>query len=317
MRPILWLVLVCIASLGCILPKTTTNTPPPTQEMRAPTAAPARVEPEQPSPSLDEPRDIELVEHRTDASALEFMEAICPGAAGTVEFQGRVRAVCTSCPEQARGDDPNLHASRIVTFGEDIAVVSTSGCGGGFELEDSTALLERRGATGWKMSSFTPFQNTESCRWLGATPPLAVCTFEESGRGSSYTYVYSMTLREGALASGELTEFADTEDACVFDGEFSAKIDEMLIEDIDADGNIELVVLLSTKTGVKTGKARPRHITNACDDIELGVVDVVDGRRALIWRLEGGSFTSVEVTDFDPLDSRILRFIEADPQALD
>ena len=256
------------------------------------------------SPKKNKVRELPI-----NASTLPLMEAICPKHAKLIQHKAGRIPVCTQCPKEAHTQAPELRPTRVVQVEDKYAVVSTLGCGGGFNFDDSTIVLQQTKKSGWKMLSYTSQQNTEDCDWLPVTPPVAICTYTEAGQGSAETSIYSIGLQGGTLKPGPLTSLVDNEMTCNHEGTFIETLDDTVFEDVDADGQQEMVLLISTKTGKKTGKKRPKDTPHGCDDIKLGVIKVEESKVAKFFRLDDGKFKQVEIKKTKVTHEKVRQYI--------
>lgn len=242
-------------------------------------------------------------------SALPIMKAICPGHAELVDGEDGSIPACTKCPKEAETQAPQLRVARIVQIGEEHAVASTLGCSAGFNFRDSTVVLEKEDS-GWKMLSYTPQSNTEHCNWLPVTPPTAICSHTTAGQGSAEVSYYSLTFNNGQLENTSLLSITDHRGACRFEGNFYTNVDDTIFEDINGDGEMELGLLITKKSGTKTGKKRPDDIPDGCEDVEHGVVKVKESREAHFFRIDGGKFKPVKIKTTDVENSKVQRYVE-------
>lgn len=234
---------------------------------------------------------VRIREIAANRSNLKFAEAICPGHARIDRSEKKPAMICTQCPAQADSRDPDLRIARAVQIGKDWAVLSTLGCGGGFNFRDSTVLLRRRGS-GWKVASYQTSTNTEHCKWLPMGPPTAVCRHATIGQGSAEVSYYAVGLKGGELKWKELLSFQDNSGTCQFRGEFAVEVDKQLYEDLDGDGDPELALLVSRKH-IEPGAASKRD-DDPCNDLETGEVEARITREAHVFERNGASFRRVE-----------------------
>lgn len=252
----------------------------------------------EPKPSIREVSDL------TEVTSL-FL-AFCPESA-IVQTESGVE--CSQCPNE---HEPPLNFDGAVIINENQAVVSVNGCTWGFNADASTAFLQKGEGGDWKMVNYAFGSSTSRCEWHVDKSAFGVCVQGTYGQGSAEMEYFGILSGDSGPKVVPLLYFVDNRNGCEFEGEFYKNVDHRLFEDVDGDDVAELVLLMTSKTGIHTGKSRPKGINDGCDDLEVGVIDAVEARIVKAYRLENGTLSAIELNYEKVRNPLVKSYIESD-----
>ncbi len=245
----------------------------------------------------------ELVEIEPDESALDYMGAVCDAEPQMVQSDEGSTPACTSCPDGSSASDGSLrliggYVGDFSGDGQREAILATEGCGGGFNFRHSTVVL-REVDGDWEMLEYNDATNIESCEPTRTSQGERLfCQSTDVSQGYATTSVVLRAVADGSLDAESVTELHDFSGACNFDGEFKRTLEEQTIDDVDGDGNTDIVLQIRSATGRSVVGGIPADERCDRDSYEITETEMVEA-----WKIGPEGLTEVE--DVDELEEQV------------
>lgn len=230
-----------------------------------------------------------------------LLELVCPGEVVVSRDGARVQVGCNSCPDwsAAKGAKrplvlKNAYSGNFSGAGTEV-FLGFEGCGTDPSDGAHFAMVRAKDKT-WEFGDAGPGDVRKCVKVSEANRDLLVCEQSVDTRGVVKGRFVAADVVGGKAAYTPLLDFQDSTGACMYEGQFSSKVEPIFLEDVNLDLRPDLVLISNITTG---RYMEPRQEKDACTALDRGTVAVSHRRDAHVFSRSKSGWTKLKVSADD------------------